>query len=256
MPPESEPQGTSPETTDAEYLVDDSIPELEETATTADESASSFPGSPSPDPYAERFDRLERENGELRSSLQRFIGGQQSGQQGGPPAAFQKPREQWNVNDLFEANQYMMQHQLSQLSAEHATRGRLSAEILGQGNDYDAVVNKYVAPLAQRNPEIAPFLQQLPPEDRYMLGLLHEIHQRAGGDLVKTIRAVRNALGARQEGARDVTRGINTAARQTALKVFQGGGGRQTGRRALNSDDIWNMSDEEFRRLSNRSAGR
>jgi hypothetical protein len=247
--------GTDPQ--ESEYLIDDSPAESFAPDATDEGEAPLLPSPSSPtDPYRAQFDRYEREIGELKTTLNRFVSGQQGGLQPGIPAAFSKPRDQWTVDDLFQANQYMMHQQLSHLSAEHAVRGQLSAQILGQGNDYDSVQQRYVEPLVQRNPEIAPFVHQLPPEDRYMLGLLHEIHQRSGGDLVKTIKAVRNALGARQEGARDVTNKLNSAARTTAMSVFQGGGGRQTGRRPLTSQDVWNMSDADFRKLSNKASGR
>lgn len=248
---------------DEQVLENASGSDAEETSLSADDDLSSSvplgedggPSSPSASsPSSEyqdivaRLEASERRGQELETSL-RQLASSQHGPRSMVPAAFQKPQDQWTVRDLWEATQYMQQQQMQQVTAEHATRGRLNAEVMGQGNDYDSLMQKHIAPLAQRNPEISPFLQQLPPEDRYMLGVMHEIYARSGRDLVKTVKTIFNALGARQQGARDVTKAVNNAAKGAALKVFQGGGARQTGRRALQTaEDVWNLSDEEFRR--------
>jgi len=241
-------------TEDTDFIVDDTGESaLSDAQGTGEDggspSSSASPSAPQFQEILTRLEASERRGHELETSLQRFVSGQQGPQNAGMPAAFQKPQEQWNVRDLWEATQWMQQQQMSQVTAEHATRGRLSPEVLGQGNDYDTVLQKYIAPLLQRNPEVVPFVQALPAEDRYMLGLLHEVHARSGGDLIKTIKTIRNALGARQEGARDAQNKVNQAARGAAMRVFQGGGARQTGRRSLQTaEDVWNLSDEEFRR--------
>lgn len=247
------------DTGDQESLVDESLtedtgdPDRAGLSGGDEETAGAAPTAA--DPYGERFERIERENAELRSSVQRMAAGQQ-GTGDGLPQALAKPQDQWTVKDWTEYNSWMVQHHLNQATAEHATRGQLNAQTLGKGNDYDSIMTKYVRPLAQRNPEIQPFLAQLPAEDRYMIGLLHMIHERSGGDLVKTIQSVVNALGARQEGARDVVRSLTSASRKAARNVFQGGGGRQAGRRPLNAQDVWDLSDDDFRRLESKAVGR
>jgi uncharacterized protein (DUF849 family) len=92
----------------------------------------------------------------------------------------------------------------------------------------------------------------LGPEDRYMLGLLHEVHAKSNGNLVQTIRAIRNAIGARTEGAKDVTKAIQNATKGAALKVVQGAGGRQTAQQPRTAQDVWNMSEDDFRAEVNR----
>jgi hypothetical protein len=173
-------------------------------------------------------------------------------QQPRAPEFFSKPRQQWTEKDLIEYSDWRIEQGLQRASDDQRARGLYSEHTLGKGNDYDSVVNTYLAPLTRQNPEIAPFLQMLGPEDRYMLGLLHEVHAKSNGNLVQTIRAIRNAIGARTEGAKDVTKAIQNATKGAALKVVQGAGGRQTAQQPRTAQDVWNMSEDDFRAEVNR----
>jgi hypothetical protein len=245
---------------EGEPLVDESISEEDDQGASSQDYGGESPSAQAPappqDPYHERFSRLEQENAELRTSFQRLAAGQGRVPDGVPQALY-KPQAEWTVQDFAQYNQWMMRQELDRLSSEHTTRGVLNEQALGRGHDYDSIISRYVAPLARQNPEIVPFLEQLPAEDRYMLGLMHLVYERSGGNLVNTIRAVTNALGARQAGARDVVRSITGASRSAARRVFGGGsGGRPAGNRPLSSQDVWDMSDEDFRRLEAKATGR
>jgi len=53
-----------------------------------------------------------------------------------------------------------------------------------------------------------------------------------------------------------VVRSITGASRSAAKRVFGGAGGRPGGSRPLSSQDVWDLSDEDFRRLEAKATGR
>jgi hypothetical protein len=236
-------------------LVDESIPDDTTAAETGEaEGGGAAPAAPA-DPYTERFARIERDNAELRATLQRLAGQGAAAGTGGRPAALTKPRQQWTPEDWYEYSDWRMEHLAGRASEENEWRGKLSAAVVGEGNDYDAMTQRYLTPHLQANPEIAPLVQMLPAADRYMLSLMRHVYERSGGNLVAAVQAILNGVGARQAGARDVVRSITGGQRRTARGVFQGGGGAQGGRRGLTEDEVRNMPMDEFRKLVNRSTG-
>jgi len=195
----------------------------------------------------DRFSAYERRIAQLEASIK--ANAQQQLPQAKVPACFQKNQNLWTIQDWAEYNNYMIDQRLQAITAEQRAKGLYNATALGPGNDYDTTIRTYLEPIAEKNPEIQPFLNQLPPEDRYMLALMHEVHAKSGGNLINTIKAIRNALGARVAGSKDVINAITQGQKRGALTVFQGGGGHQTQRREYGAADINGMSDEEFRKF-------
>ncbi len=217
--------------------------------TEAGADLSQSPASPQePDPYQARFDAYEQRIKQLESTLR-----QQVPATAPRPAWASKPQEQWNLQDWQEYNGYVIEQKLQSVTAESEWAGRLSTEALGQGNDYRSVVGNYTEIVRTHDPSALQFLSQLDPPARYMLALAHEMFRANGNDLVKTVKAIRNGLSARMEGARDVQRSVQQATTRGAMQVMQGGKGRPAARKAMNAQDIWDMSEEEFKQLANRT---
>jgi len=197
------------------------------------------------DPYKERFDALERRYADLETSMKR------SAEQRNPPRsvvpdALNKPPEQWTAKDLQEYNQYTIDERLRVVTQEQEWRGKLSAASLGDGNDYDSVVGKlYLNTDIASDPTSLNFIRNLNPVSRYMLSLVHEVHAAAGGDPVKTIKAIRNAIGARMDGARDIQKAVTSQARKTAMGVIRGG--QSAGPGAHPTKNAWDLTEPEFR---------
>lgn len=208
---------------------------------------------PQAEPWKERYEALERRQAQLEANLRRQA--EDRFPPGGaltPPKALSKHPSQWTPDELWEVNQFMVRQELSRATAENDWRGRLNAKEMGEGKDYDSLVDKYL----YNNPSVATdqqttnFIRQLPAPDRYMLALMHEIHEASGGDIIKAAQTIRNALAARTDAVKEIQKSVDSAARKTALKVFRGGQPQgSTGKQ-----NWWDMSDIEFTRLA-RSKG-
>jgi hypothetical protein len=242
MPPEETavPLDDEQDVEQPDSAPDDESPEVEPDSQAA-ESATAPPPAP-PDPYQERFDRYERRIAELEASQRQLV---DAGQRPQPriPAALQKDPNTWSAQDLREYNQYTIQQEITRVTAEQQWRGQLSAATLGEGNDYDTVINKYLMPQVERSPQDYAIVQQLDPQARYMLALCHEVYAACGGNLVAAIKAIRGGAGARVAAARDIQKAVNSSAKQTALGVIRGGKQQSAG----GARDPWDLSEEEFR---------
>lgn len=213
--------------------------------------APSPPPAAAVDRYQQLQDKYDREIADLKAALRSSAEAQRP-QRSIVPRALSIPQDQWTTRDLQEFNQYTIQQEIKRVTAEQEWRGRLSAVSLGDGHDFDTVVEPlYEMPSIANDPTSLHFVRNLDPLNRYMLALVHEISAKAGGDPVRTIKAVRHAINARLDGARDVTRAVNSQARQTNLNVIHGGRAQHVTR----SKNPWDMSEEEFRREVNTRKG-
>lgn len=201
------------------------------------------------DPYAERFSTYERRIAQLEDHLRRAAE-QQHRPRGLVPEALSKPQDQWTRQDLIEYNNWQIEQRLLSITAEQEVRGQFNAAQLGSNNDYDSVVkrNLYENELIANNPQALQFVRTLDPVNKYFLGLTLEIARLGRGDHVRVIKALRGALAARQEGARDLQRAVTSQARKTQMGVVRGG--RATGATPLR--DPWAGTDAEFLARMNR----
>lgn len=210
----------------------------------------------SDDPYKARFDELERRYGESERRYQQLEAAFQNAVQqryqprSMVPQALSKDPSTWSPQDLLEYNNYTMDQRFQAITQEQQARGMLNAQSLGEGYDFDSVVNHYLYQndAIQSDPTSMNFIRNLAPLERYILGAVHEMAARSRGNPVRAIQAMRNALGARQDGARDIQKAVSSRARNTNMQVFRGGRSVDSG----GPRDVWAMSDEQFKQLADR----
>jgi hypothetical protein len=210
--------------------------------------------SPSADPpredaersYQARFDALEQRHRELEATLQRFLNEQQAGPQETAPPFMTRPASTWTPQDLADIGRHAAKTEIERFAQEQEWRAQLNATALGAGNDYGSVVRKYVYenPGLRHDPLQMNFIRQhLDPLGQYMLGLVHEMHAKCGRDPIATIKAIRNGLQARLDGARDVAKAVNKRGREVQLGLMSGG---RTPHGHPPDEDAWAGSDAEW----------
>lgn len=224
-----------------------------------------------PDPRDARIATLERQNAETMAQLQPMLARLQAQQrleaQRPPidldrlddPAAGIKPSDflkliNWQQEQ--RAAQVLAQAQAgaNAVHSEQLARGLYSAAELGEGNDYDSMVSRYVAPLASQNPAIDQLISMAAPGDpatgRMIFATIIAAIDRAEGNVPKALKAVINGLGAWKQGARETVQAQARAAKVNDARVFSGRqSGGATERRSLRTaEDVWNMSDADFDR--------
>jgi hypothetical protein len=215
--------------------------------------------SPSPGESADsaalnqRIEALQRSVTALTERLQNLAG--LPGLPGAKPALdpnqIKTPEELLNaLNQQLAALEGRTIQQARMASSEARARGLLSSQAVGAGYDYDTIKAKHIDHLIQSDPSVAQLLQKQsdPALAAYFLGLVGEIMERVGSDPVKTAKAIIAGLGAKVEGAREVKKVIDMAARRGAQKVLgsKGAAGNAAAPRKLTAEDVWKMSDREF----------
>lgn len=136
--------------------------------------------------------------------------------------------------------------------SETTARGQFSAAALGEGNDYDTMTNRYVAPLIAQNPAVDALIATVFPRDpgagRMLVATLIAAVDRAGGDLVKGVKAVLDGVGAYQQGAQETRQSLSRAAAARAANVLPGSkaGSRPTTKKISSADDVWNMTESQY----------
>ena len=215
------------------------------------EEPSAPPPAAAVDRYQQLQDKYDREIADLKAALRNSAEAQRQ-PRSIVPRALSIPQDQWTTKDLQEFNTYTIQQELKRVTAENEWRGKLSSTTLGDGHDFDTVTERlYDIPSIANDPTSLNFVRGMDPLNRYMLALVHEVATKAGGDPIKTIKAIRNALGARLEAAREITKAVSSPQRDTNLNVIRGGKSQGVTR----SKNPWDMSEEEFRREVNTRKG-
>lgn len=205
------------------------------------------------DPYKERLDAYEQRIASLEAELRKGAE-QRLAPRKIIPDALRKPTETWTEKDLQEYTDYRIQQGLESAHAVQEWRGKLNARELGEGNDFDSVVEKhlYSNPEIQSDPTSLAFAKNLNPLSQYVLALVHEVSAAAKGDPVRAIKAIRNGLKARTEGARDVQKAVTAATRKVAMGLVKGGKPTSTG---TGKQSVWDMDDNAFRRFADGRKG-
>jgi hypothetical protein len=203
------------------------------------------------DRYQQLQEKYDREIADLKAALRNSAEAQRPARSI-VPRALSIPQDQWTTRDLQEYNHYTIQQEIKRVTAENEWRGKLSSVTLGDGHDFDTVTERlYEMPSIADDPTSLHFVRNLDPLNRYMLALVHEVAQHASGDPVKTIKAVRNALRARLDAAKEITKAVSRPERDTNLNIIRGGKSQNVTR----SKNPWDMSEEEFRREVNTRKG-
>jgi hypothetical protein len=216
-----------------------------------EDAESPAPPAAARDRYQELQEKYDREIADLKAALRNSADAQRPARTI-VPRALSIPQDQWTTRDLQEFNQYTIQQEIKRVTAENEWRGKLSSVTLGDGHDFDTVTERlYEMPSIADDPTSLHFVRNLDPLNRYMLALVHEVAAHAAGDPVKTIKAVRNALGARLAAAKEITRAVSSPQRETNLNIIRGGKSQNVTR----SKNPWDLSEEEFRREVNTRKG-
>jgi hypothetical protein len=251
MPPEYDEQGTEgagqaqPHEDEENLDPTDGGEALDDTGEDGEGGAESDAAPPPPSDRSQQLqDKYDREIADLKAALRNAAEAQRP-PRSVVPRAFSIPQDQWTTRDLQEFNQYTIQQEIQRVTAENEWRGKFSAATLGDGYDFDSVTERlYEIPAIANDPTSLHFVRNLDPVNRYMLALVHEVASHAGGDPVRTIQAVRHALGARTAAARDIAHAVNRPQRDTNLNVIRGGRSQAVSR----AKNPWDLSEEEFRR--------
>lgn len=174
--------------------------------------------------------------------------------------------------DLYKLNEYTMAQRMAQVRAEmeytarqatseQAARGMFNASAVGAGNDFDAVMSRYLQPIYQANPVMKQVFSQILPEapavGEYLVGFLHEMHERAGGDMLKMVNGIRHAMSALRSDGKTQQARVTEAARAQAQKVIRAGDGQQgtVTKQRVDADWIKSASDKDFDAFDRQVAG-
>jgi len=230
------------------------------------------PAAPAQEPWRAELDGLRRQNAELAAELTPFLAHLQQQVRGANAPPFSDPAElDTNPNlkpsDLYRALLAANQDQLQRLGAqqqfiaratlsEQTARGAFSAAEMGEGNDYDTLVARYVAPLVQANPAVDNLIAAAGPNDpatvRMIFATVCLAIDEAKGDVVKGIKSFLGGFRAVAQAGEDTRKSIQRAARAQSARVQPAGpaaGGPQ--RRKLTDTDVWNLPEKEFERFIN-----
>ncbi len=243
--------------------------ELETEAAEPGQQAAPAAAPATPPDYESRFIALERELAAARGELVPLVGHLRAQQRlvaDRPPFTEQQLDTDPNIkpSDLFRALKWeaerAAQQTLTQAQyvakatlSEQAARGEYSAAAVGEGNDYDTLVNRYVAPLVSENPAVDLLIQQVFPNDpaggRMLVATLIADVERNDGSIVKAIKNRLAGAAAYQQGARETTAALSRAAQAQAARVLPARAANAGQTRKLNEADIWKMPAREFDRM-------
>lgn len=228
----------------------------------------------SPDPVSSlrsEIDDLRRQNAQLVGELTPFVMHLRNQQQ----AATQRPpitREELDTNpnltpsDLIRYMEWQQQQSMGQTAAQleastrtmlaqERARGEFSAATMGEGQDYDSLTNRYVAPLVQNNPAIRELIRYAAPGDpargEMIFATVCALIDRCGDDVVGGLRAALDGVGAYKRGATATTQKITQAAAAQADRVFAGRAPAAT--KKLDAAAMWSLPDDQFRALMGRA---
>lgn len=227
--------------------------------------------APTMDPRDARIQSLEQQLAQFGAELTPWLAHLQQQRRTAddqPPFRLEELDTNGNLKptDLARYLQWEMRQELGRMRAEthgvaratlseQEARGQFTAAELGQGNDYDSLVNRYVAPLVQQNPAVEQLLRAATPDNpaagRMILATIIAAIDQSGGDLVKGVKSVLQGLGAYKQGARDTGRAISRAAQVANAHVLPGGAGAagtQATKKLETYDDVWKLSDKAFDR--------
>jgi hypothetical protein len=181
-----------------------------------------------------------------------------------------KPKDQLQTAaDVAEYTEWLLRHREGQIRAQAAldaqaaaseqrARGVLSPAALGEGQDYDAVIARHVEPLERENTELRRLFGQMkdPALARYTFGFIRELSEQFGGDPVKTFNEIRKAMQARTQGAEDMVKKIDKAAKSGADKIRArvGRPGKTPGGK-IGPNEITNMSSKQYKEMYKRVYG-
>jgi hypothetical protein len=211
--------------------------------------------------------RALREANEIRASLapymQRLVA-ETSRPEDTPPVSLDKVQagnltyeeflkyNEWQQNRNNQRLLTMAQDQAAKVASEQKARGYLSASTLGEGRDYDTMVGKHIAPIYRTNPQLKDLIHTVfskePALGEYYLAVMLEGLEKFNDNPIELFKAINGAANARQEGSREASISIRSAANRAADKLLQPGGGARP-RQKLTAADIARMSDDEFQRL-------
>jgi hypothetical protein len=222
-----------------------------------------------------RIAQLEKTQAELNGQLSPYLANLQAQQralQNRPPIDISRIDTDPNIkpSDLlnylrWEAQQ-TSQNTLSRAEytaratlSEQNARGQFNAATMGEGNDYDSMVNRYVSPLVAQNPGVEALIAQVfptnPAAGRMVVAALVHAVDRAGDDLVKGLKGVIDGVGAYAQGARETRKAISRGAKAAAANVMAGarsGAGAAARRQKLETaDDVWGLTPRAFDKMWN-----
>lgn len=259
---EPQPSPQEPDVRPSEHE-DDTLPELDlEGIEPAQQEPRRRPAQQR-DPSQDRIAQLEYQLRYMQGLIEGRTPQQQQRRQW-TPETLQRP-EDWmefvreQAQEAVNYSAYQSQGIARLANSEAHARGIFNASEMGSGLDYDNVIGTYVAPIENNNPTMTQFFNSQPHPGlaRMFIGLMHYLAEQNGGDPVKTAKAIINASAAEERGASNLKRQINQAAKSGADKIF-GNRGRSGGSgngRVRTAEDVWSMSDAEFRKHLNRLDG-
>lgn len=223
-----------------------------------------------PDPRDARIAQLEAAQAAINAELTPVLAGlrtQQRQQADRPPIDPSrldtdpnlKPSDllnllRWEQQRLAEQTTSVAERRAAALLSEQTARGIFSAEVLGQGNDYDSLTNRYVAPLVAQNPAIDQLLAMAAPGDpaagRMIFATIVAAIDRCGGDVLKGVKSVLTGLDAYASGARETAAATRQAARVAAANVLPGSSAAPAagGGKLRTAKDVWDLTPEQFDR--------
>lgn len=235
--------------------------------------AGDSPGAPAGavDPRDARIAQLEQSHAAITAQLTPLVTGLQAQRQldsNRPPIDPSRIDTDPNIkpSDLLALLEWKLQQgqQQTLTQAQYAARATLSEQTargvfneqaLGAGNDYDTMVNRYVAPLVAQNPYLDTLIAHVFPNDpaggRMAVAALVAAVDRNGGDLVRGIKSFLTGTAAYQQGARETTDAIARGARAAATPVLPGataGAGVQR-QRIESAKQVWGMTPSQFDRM-------
>lgn len=141
----------------------------------------------------------------------------------------------------------------SQANSEQAARGILSPTAVGEGNDYDSVIQRFVEPDLRAAPELNDIFsrQQDPAKARYAYGIMVAMLQRHGGDFASWAKSLLNPVGSQATTTRANVDAIQKAAQDGARKILGNNGKIQSPSGMPSAAEIDAMSDDDFAKRFN-----
>ena len=217
------------------------------------------------------LDDLRRQNAQLVGELTPWLVQQRNQQlaaQHRPPVTREQLENDPNLTpgDMARYFEWQQQQGLSTVAAQleantrsmlaqERARGEFNANTMGEGQDYDSLTSRYVAPLVQNNPAIRELIRYAAPGDpargEMVFATLCAVIDRCGDDLVGGLKAALDGVGAYKRGAAATTQRISQAAAAQADRVFAGRAPATT--KKLDAAAMWQLPDDQFRALMGRA---
>jgi hypothetical protein len=240
----------------------------------APSSLSTGAAAPSPDAAAmlrSEINELRQQNAQLVGELTPFVvqmRNQQAAAAGRPPLTREQldtdpnltPSDmaryfEWQTQQGLHSVAAQVESNTRAILAQERARGEFNAATMGQGQDYESLTNRYVAPLAQNNPAIRELLRHAAPGDpargEMVFATVCALIDRCGDDLVGGLKAALDGAGAYKRGGAATSQRITDAAQRQADRVFAGRTPATT--QKLDAKSMWSLGDDQFRALMKRA---